>query len=313
MRRFIIGLLAFLAVLIGGFLGIADWDIPFEDLVAKYGQPPSQFIELPSGLSAHYRDQGNPNGRDLLLIHGSNASLYTWEPWVRELGQDYRIITVDLPGHGLTSLSPGDDYSNAAYQSFVSEFVAAMELKHFVLAGNSMGGRISWQYALAHADQLEALILLDASGIPMGGPRDESVLYQIAKVPVLNTILNYVLPRRMVASAVRDAVSNEDILTQEMVTQYHEFLLREGSRAANRARLIAAPEDTGHELLNEIRVPTLILWGAEDRLVPIEAAYIFDAQIRGSTLIVYEDIGHLPMEEAAHQSAEDLRTFLTLH
>jgi pimeloyl-ACP methyl ester carboxylesterase len=313
MRRLVIGGLALLAILIGGFFGIADWDIPYENLVKKYGQHPSQFVTLPSGLTAHYRDQGNPDGRDLLLIHGSNASLFTWEPWVRQLGEDYRVISVDLLGHGLSSLSPDHDYSSDAYQSFITEFVDAMGLDGFVLAGNSMGGRISWQYALEHGDQLEALILVDASGIPLNGAGDEGLLYQIAKMPVLNRVLNYVLPRRMVLSALRDAISNEDILTNEMVTQYHELLLREGRREASRARLIVEPEASSHERLSEITVPTLILWGKEDRLVSVEAAYEFDALIPGSTLIVYDGIGHLPMEEVAHQSAEDVRTFLTLH
>lgn len=264
-----VGLLAILAIAIGGFFGIADFDIPFEELKAKYGQPPSQFVELPGGMTAHYRDQGNPNGRILLLLHGSNASLYTWEPWVSELGDDFRIVAVDLPGHGLSSLVPGQDYSTQMYLSFLEEFVDALALDRFILAGNSMGGRLSWRYALDHQDMLEALVLLDASGIPQGpGAEDESTIYKVARTPVLNKLLLYVLPKSLVADGLRAAIENDDVVTQDMVDRYHDFLCREGRRADSRARILMPYEDNPVERLTEIKVPTLILWGDLDTLVP---------------------------------------------
>lgn len=96
MRRFILFLLLLGAILFGALLGIRDADIPYTVLVERYGQRPSEFVKLESGLTAHYRDQGNKEGPVLLLVHGSNASLYTWEPWARsELALHYRILSVD--------------------------------------------------------------------------------------------------------------------------------------------------------------------------------------------------------------------------
>lgn len=313
MRRFVIVVLAVVAVCVGAFFGAADFDIPYEELVEKYGQEPSSFIELPSGLTAHFRDEGNPDGRVIVLLHGSNSSLFTWDPWVRELGSDYRIVRVDMLGHGLSSLAPGHDYSHAAQESFLEEFVSALDLTTFVLAGNSMGGGIAWRYGLAHGDQVEALVLLDASGIPQGEESEPPAVYKIARMPVLNKALLYILPKKMVADGLRDAIVNDDLVTAEMVGWYHDLLLREGRREASRARLLAGFEPSPVERLSELQMPTLILWGEEDSWVPVEAAYVFDEEIPNSTLITYADVGHLPMEEIPSQSAEDLRTFLTLN
>src|SRR6185436_10636391 len=100
-----------------------DPDIPDGVLRAKYGQvPPSKYITLASGAKVHYRDQGVATGPTLVLLHGSSASLHTWEPWVKVLGNEFRIITVDLPAHGLTGAVPGDDYSQAGMANFVDQF-----------------------------------------------------------------------------------------------------------------------------------------------------------------------------------------------
>ncbi|TNE58150.1 MAG: alpha/beta hydrolase [Alphaproteobacteria bacterium] len=314
MRRSIIGLLAFLAVLTGAFLGLADFDIPLETLKGRYGAPPSRFVQLPGGMTAHYRDQGNVNGRVLVLLHGSNDSLFTWEPWVAELGQDYRLITVDLPGHGLSSFAENNVYTSDIYLNFVSEFIGVLQLDTFVLGGNSMGGKIAWRYALDHPEKLEALVLLDASGIDLGGPpQEEGLLYQVAETPGLNKVLDYVLPEKLVANTLRDAIYDDDLVTQAMVDQYHDLLLREGRRQASKARLLAPKEAQPTERLGEISVPTLILWGEEDTYVSVEAAYIFDAQIPNSALIVYPEVGHLPMVEVPEDSAASLKAFLILH
>lgn len=311
MRRFLFFIFLLSVVLFGAFLGIRDADIPYETLVERYGQSPSQFIELESGLTAHYRDQGNRQGPVLLLVHGSNASLYTWEPWAHsELALHYRIVSVDLIGHGLSSLSPGHDYSHAAYARFLEEFVSTLQLKSFTLVGNSMGGGIAWRYALDHADRLDALVLVDASGIPREGDSDEALVYRVARMPLLKNLLLHILPRDTVKAQLLDAVGRDEIVTEEMVTRIQSFLLREGRRAATLSRMNTPWEKSPVERLGEIRTPTLILWGAEDTWVPVHGARVFDEKIPGSDLIVYDGVGHIPMEEVAATSAADLAAFL---
>lgn len=122
-------------------ISVVQFDVPREQLVGKYATGASQFVTLPSGASAHVRDEGNPQGPVLVLIHGSNASLHTWEPWVAELDTTYRIISMDLPGHGLTGRVPGDDYSREGMATFLDELMSTLKVERFSVAGNSMGGR----------------------------------------------------------------------------------------------------------------------------------------------------------------------------
>jgi len=119
MRGFLTGVVVVLVLLAGAFWYFSDPDIPRATLEAKYATPPSEFIMLPDGARAHVRDQGNKSGPVLVLIHGSNASLFTWEPWVARLGNSYRIVTMDLQGHGLTGAVPNGDYSQEGMVKFV--------------------------------------------------------------------------------------------------------------------------------------------------------------------------------------------------
>jgi pimeloyl-ACP methyl ester carboxylesterase len=318
MRRFLVVTLVLLAILTGGFLGVRDPDIPFETLVQTYAGEPSQFVELGDGLTAHYRDRGPRDAPVLLLVHGSNASLFTWEPWAEILEDRYRVISLDLLGHGLSSFTPGHDYSYAKQIRFLEDFTAFLGLEEFTLAGNSMGGGIAWHYALANPDQLSALVLLDASGIPRPSSPpgeaneddDEALIYKIARTPILNQLLLHILPRSAVEAQLLDAVSVDEIVTEEMITRYHAFLLREGRRAATMARLNRPWGKSPVERLAEIKTPTLIMWGAEDTWVPVYGAHGFDEKIPNSTLILYDGVGHIPMEEVAEESARDLDAFL---
>jgi alpha-beta hydrolase superfamily lysophospholipase len=129
-----------LAVLLAGaYLALRRPDIPFKTLEAKYANSASRYLDLPSGVHMHYRDQGNAKGPVLVLVHGFSASLHTWEPWVGLLGGQYRIITLDLPGHGLTRAPADYQPSIDAYADLVAQATARLNAPRFVLAGNSMG------------------------------------------------------------------------------------------------------------------------------------------------------------------------------
>jgi pimeloyl-ACP methyl ester carboxylesterase len=118
-------------------------EIPKDVVDAKYASPASQFLEMTNGARIHYRDEGNTEGSVIVLIHGSNASLHAWEPWIEEIGGDYRVVTLDLPGHGLTGGVPDNDYSSAAQLNTVAAVVAHLGIDQFVLGGNSMGGGVT--------------------------------------------------------------------------------------------------------------------------------------------------------------------------
>lgn len=309
--RGILVLISIVGLLIAGLVfAFSDPDVPADVLVGKYGQAPSQFVDLPSGAHVHYRDQGQPTAMPLVLLHGSNASLHTWEPWVRELSTQFRVISVDLPGHGLTGPVPGDDYSQEGMVKFVDEFTLRLKVDRFALAGNSMGGGVAACFAIEHPERLTHLILVDAAGLPTKTPQDPGLGFRIARTPVLQNLMLYVSPRRLFEDDLKKAIVDDAIVTPEMVDRYWELNRRVGTRAATLKRF-QIPRDDFIELnVMKITAPTLILWGELDTFVPRDVGDAYNNAIKGSRLIVYKNVGHIPMEEVPEPSARAVREFL---
>src|SRR3546814_11818830 len=113
-------------------------------MIAKYGGPNATFAAGPAGQRIHYRDQGRADGPPIILIHGANASLHTWEPLVKRLGADYRIITLDLPGHGLTGATPDPAYSAGGMRPAV-ELVAGKLGRAPFPPGGQIGQGPGWK------------------------------------------------------------------------------------------------------------------------------------------------------------------------
>jgi pimeloyl-ACP methyl ester carboxylesterase len=283
-----------------------------DDLEAKYAGAPSKFVVLPSGARVHYRDRGS--GPVLVLVHGSLASLHTWEPWVRVLGSQFRVITLDMPGHGLTGPVPNEDYSLDGMVTFLDEFRKKLGLGRFALAGNSMGGTISWRFALAHPDAVSALVLLDSAGVDHLLSRQDRpelpIGFKILRLPVLNRIAEYITPRRVVEKSLLGILEDPKQVTPAMIDRCWDLLRYPGNRRAARLRNDAPLHVELAERLGELRTPTLILWGEKDKLRGPPAARIFTARIPGSKLVIYPGVGHLPMEERPARSAADALEFL---
>jgi len=309
-----VGVLILLAlVVIGG--SVVRFDRSKDELLPKYANAASQFIALPDGAVAHVRDQGNKTGPVLVLVHGSNASLHTWEPWVHILGATYRVVTMDMPGHGLTGAVRNDDYSRTGMVNFVHEVTRKLGLKRYAIGGNSMGGGVAAQYAESFPDEVAALILVDAAGIPRKPQPDGKIplAFRLAQIPVLNKILLYVTPRSMVAEGLHKVFVDQSKVTDEMVTRYYDLTLYDGNRRATGIRFRLPPDDEAvAEQLGAIKAPTLILWGEKDGLIPVEYAAEFAKRIPGSKVVIYSNVGHIPMEEVPEKSAADLAAFLGL-
>ena len=299
-----------------GLLVFIGWtnDIPHDVLAEKYAVGASDFIELPSGARAHYRIEGNDEGPTLLLLHGSNASLHTWEPWVEALETSYLLVTVDLPGHGLTGNTPADDYTYGGMIIFLHEFTQTVGLKNFFLGGNSMGGAVALHYALAYPYQLDGLILLDAAGIkvPQTAAQkvDRPIAFDLAGHWYSDWILENITPRNFVSEGLDKAFTDKSKINNKMIDRYWELLLHPGNRKATGIRFASYRKDKGVLPLERINIPTLILWGADDSLIPVEVGFELEKRIKDSRLIVFPDVGHVPMEEIPEKSAAALDAFI---
>jgi len=315
MRRFLIAV-AVIAVLLGiAAYALSAADIPRATLEAKYATPPSQFVVLPDGARVHYRIRGAATAPALVLLHGSNASLFTWEAWSKNLSDRFRVVSLDLPGHGLTGAVPNHDYSTKGMAVFVAEFADKIGLKKFALAGNSMGGGVAARFAKMYPDRVTALIHVDAGGMP-GKMGDRIPLaFQLLRMPWLQAVMAHANPKPLAREGLGKAIVRKSVLTEQMIDLYTDMALLEGTREATFERFNQTGEDYGYVKahIRALKMPVLILWGQEDHLIPVETAHTWKAAIPGSKLIVYPATGHIPMEEVADQSAADVRAFLSTH
>ena len=303
-------LLGVVAVLVIAYFLLANPSYSREELAAKYANSESEFLTLGNGGTAHYRDEGNPTGLPLVLVHGSNASLHTWEPWVAELSDTFRIISVDLPAHGLTGAVPNGTYSISHMAQFLDEVLTKIGVDRFALAGNSMGGNVVWNYALDYPSKVSHLILVDASGVPDPVETTDPYVFRLLATPIVNRLLINMTPRSFFEDGLKSAFTHDEFVTAEMVDRYYELNLMEGTPQATLIRFSQERDFARASELKNIAAPTLVMWGKDDELVPVESAKVFDREIPNSTSVIYENVGHIPMEEVAQQSAEDVRAFI---
>lgn len=305
------------ALIVGGaYFALKRPDLPFETLAAKYENLASRYIELPAGVRMHYRDQGRQevDAPVLLLIHGYSASLHTWEPWVARLGDGYRIVSLDLPGHGLTRAPDDYEASIESLRDAIAAFVREQDFGRFAIAGSSMGGNIAWQYALAHPEQIDALILVDAAGWPDArtDAGDEPAIFRLLRNPVAGPLMRDLDNTSLIRRGLEASFYDPTLVDDAMTARYSELSRLPGHRDIllqlmlnHRSRALASDAT-----LAAIRAPTLILHGDADRLVAPEAAQRFNRAIAGSRLVIFENTGHVPQEEKPEQSAAAVRAFL---
>ena len=313
--KLVLRVLLVLLVAIGVFAlaGVmATWapDRSVKQLSERWALPPSSFLTV-NGMQVHLRDEGpreDPN--PIVLLHGTSDSLHTWEGWSEDLRRQRRVIRFDLPAFGLTGPDPRSDYSIAAYVRFVTAVVDTLGVKSFVLAGNSLGGQIAWETAVAHPERVVRLVLVDAAGYPLQ-PQSVPIGFRVARTPGLRKVMEFVLPRGVVESSLRNVYGDPSKVTPELVDRFYELTLRQGNRAALGSRM--EQKLSGDELqIKALKVPTLIVWGAKDRLIPLENGTRFAADIPNSQLVVFDNLGHVPQEEDAPATVKAVKQFLGL-
>lgn len=289
-------------------------DRPVQTLVARWAPPPSDFIEI-EGQLVHLRDVG-PRGDPvpIVLLHGTAASLHTWEGWTAELGRTRRVIAFDLPGFGLTGPFAGryapDDYRGDAYARFVLDVMDTLKIPRAVIGGNSLGGEVAWRAVSLAPQRFERLVLVDASGYELA-PDGVPLGFRIAAVPLLNRVGEHLLPRALVAQSVHDVYGDPSKVTEALVDRYFELALREGNRRALGLRLQQMEPGAHVERLKVLNLPTLVLWGGRDRLIPPAMAQRFAADIRGAKAVVFDGLGHVPQEEDPARTVQAVLAFLS--
>jgi pimeloyl-ACP methyl ester carboxylesterase len=301
-----------LAVLVLVGIGVASaWapDRSVEELKARWAPAPSQFVAI-DGMQVHLRDEGpRDDPHPIVLLHGTSASLHTWNGWADALKATRRVVRMDMPGFGLTGPNPSGDYTLMAYVAFVDHVLAQRGVTHAVVAGNSLGGEIAWLLALHHPERVERLVLVDAAGYAF---KTESmpIGFKIAHIPELQPLTTRLLPRKTIEDSVRSVYGHPERVTPELIDRYYELTLREGNRASLIQRFQQTPRGHFADDIKRVKQPTLVLWGARDHLIPPVNAQLFAKDIAGSRVVMFDELGHVPQEEDPVATLAAARDFL---
>lgn len=282
------------------------WGLSLEQVKQRHCLPDSQFIDV-DGMEVHYRDVGT--GPVLLCIHGIFSSLHNWLEWTDVLKDRYRVISLDMPNSGITGPHP-EGVKNHLYSDFLNNFTDALNIEHCFIAGNSLGGWMSYEFAHRYPHKVNKLILLDSAGFFFIPP----VALAAMGAPMLGWSLKHTpMPRMLFKSMVEDTYARPERLNDTIIKRYFDMMRRPGNRRAA-ARITAyirnrAGFDTSY--LNQLQQPTLVMWGKQDRWIPASHAAKFERLIPDCQRIMYDDCGHLPMEELGLQTATDAHAFLS--
>jgi pimeloyl-ACP methyl ester carboxylesterase len=290
-------------------LAIRAPDRSVAELSTRWAPSPSVFRPV-DGLQAHYRDEGlAADSVPVLLLHGTSASLHTWEGWSAALRGSRRVISVDLPGFGLTGPDSASDYRMTRYTRFVVALLDSLRIERADIAGNSLGGEIAWEVAAAYPTRVRKLVLVDPAGFPLAST-SVPIGFRMARTPSLSWIFTRILPRNVVESSVKNVYGDPSRVTPDLVTRYYELTLREGNRAALPARFAQMAPGADTARLAAITAPTLLLWGGRDQLIPPSTAARFQRLLPNAQLVIYPELGHVPHEEDAARTVADVMAFL---
>lgn len=310
-KVFALVLLVLLVLALGGLASIWAPDRSAEELSPRWAPPPSQFV-LIDGVKAHFRDEGpRDDPEPLILLHGTSSSLHTWDGWTQALKAKHRVIRVDLPGFGLTGPTLDGDYRLPVYSHFVASLMDALQVKRAVLVGNSLGGYVAWKTAVDYPQRVSKLVLIDAAGysttatsVPLG--------FKIAQIPMLSGLMGHVLPRSVIESSLRNVYADPSKINAELIDRYYELALRAGNRQALAARFTQNQPGEFETQIKDIKQPTLIIWGGQDRLIPPDNAQRFHRDIAKSRLVMFDKLGHVGHEEDPASTVAAAQDFLEI-
>ncbi|MEZ5922397.1 MAG: alpha/beta hydrolase [Parvularculaceae bacterium] len=273
--------------------------------------PPSDYLTakdhfiMVDGLRVRIRDEGPRHAPVILLMHGFIYSLETWDHWAAALKNDYRVIRFDLAGHGLTGPDPQKRYSPTERAAFVGAVLDALHIRRAIVGGNSLGGLAAWRFAAMAPARVSALVLVAPAAYPANGVDDKP-----AAVPDAMKAFLLTAPDAGIDITLKRIFSDDTKVTPEMAKRMGEMMRRPGNGDAYIQSIEEFTLPDPADDLAKIKAPTLLLWGADDIVIPVEEGRRMEEAIKGAKLIIYPGVGHAPQEEAPEQTVGDVEKFL---
>ena len=303
--------LKIIAILVTVFLLLAAlylWtpDKSRAELEKIYGTPQTAYVSV-LGVKVHYQDTGpSANLIPILFLHGFGSSLQTWDNWSEDLSKEYRVISVDLPGFGLTGEDPSGIYTDARSVELLEAFLKELQIPKVVLVGNSMGGKFAWQFAARYPDEVSKLVLISPDGYASPG----MVYGKKTEVPAIAELYRYFFSRTFLAMNLEPAYADPKTLNDSLTNRYYDLMLAPGVRGAILARMQQTVLQDPVPSLEAIKVPTLLLWGEKDAFIPISNSNDYLKVMPNAKRVSLPNIGHLPQEEQPAVGLAALKEFL---
>ena len=279
--------------------------------VEQLAEPDSQFIEI-NGIKVHYKISG-VGSPVIILLHGFGASVCSWheviEP-LRELGQ---VIAYDRPAFGLTerpiSWQGQNPYSLEGQVEMLDGLLDGMEIEEAVLVGNSAGGRVAAAYTLEHPQRVRALVMVDAAVYSQAHPWWQDLVYNLPPMRIIGPLLV-----RNIAKTGNDTILEAwhapQLVTDEISAGYRKPLSAEnwdvGLWEYTRAPLNLNIADR----LDELTLPTLVVSGDDDRIIPVENSIRLAEELPNAELVIFKNCGHVPHEECPDAFLEAVTPFI---
>jgi len=276
------------------------------ELEKIYGSPKNAYVSA-LGVNLHYQDTGpSKNAIPIVFLHGFGASLQTWETWAQALSEDYRVISVDLPGFGLTGEDPSGIYTDQRSVEVLEAFLKELKITKVVLVGNSMGGKFAWQFAARYPNQVAKLVLISPDGYASPG-----IEYgKKPDVPAIADLYRYFFSKTFLAMNLEPAYANPKTLNDALVNRYYDLMLAPGVRGAILSRMQQTVLQDPVPSLASIQVPTLLIWGEKDAFIPISNSNDYLKVMPNVKRVSLPNIGHLPQEEQPSIGLAALKEFL---
>lgn len=288
------------------FLLQPDMIISKEQAKKELSSPASHFIKW-RNAEVHYTDEGS--GFPVLMIHGFGGSYTNFNELAALMKDKYRVIRVDLPGFGLSDFPAVNENENYLqdYRDYIAFILDTLHLDSVYVIGNSMGGAATWMTAIDHPDKVRKIVLLDPAGYDSEKIAGNLMMFKFKSV---RQMFNKGMPMFMSREGARRTFFKDDSIPAEFILRNNRFTNRDGN-IAHMLNLATSNQFPDESLIGKVTRPTLIIWGKQDEIIPVEHAERFHQAIKGSKVELIDQCGHCPMMEEPLKTRELVEQFFS--